>query len=42
MGPAPWRIAETGVGYAAELEAEVNRLRRVVDGLPVRLGETTT
>jgi hypothetical protein len=37
-GPSPWRQAETGAGYAAELEAEVNHLRRTIDQLQTRIG----
>ena len=36
-GRGPWSLAETGSGYAAALEAEVNQLRRTVDQLQARL-----
>lgn len=35
-GTAPWSVAQTGAAYAAELEAEINHLRRVIDQLQAR------
>jgi sugar phosphate isomerase/epimerase len=37
-GLSPWRQVETGAGYTAELEAEVNHLRRTIDQLQARIG----
>jgi hypothetical protein len=37
-GPTPWRQAETGARASAELEAEVNHLRRTIDQLQARIG----
>ena len=36
-GPSPWTLAETGAGYAASLETEINHLRRIVEQLQSRL-----
>ena len=37
-GPAPWRQTDADASSTAELEAEVNHLRRTVDQLQARIG----